>query len=114
MPLSKGTPRSLTSLGRAEVLARCWSPRAASPSFLNAQSTTFNVLTLKSLLGCIRLLGSDHLDETEATRLLGVRIFHNRASFYITILLEQARHISLIETRMDAGNEEIRAGVASS
>lgn len=40
-------------------------------------------------------------------------IFHDGASFDLTVFFKQARDIGFVEARMDAGDEEIGAGVAS-
>ena len=97
----------LTSLWRAEVFTWRWGPWSASPSFLNAQSATFDVLTLETFLCCIRLIGSNHFHKAEATGLLGVWIFHDGTSLNFTVLLEHAHDVLLVEARMDASNKEI-------
>jgi len=66
---------------------------------------------LKALLGGISLISSNHLDETEATRLLCMRIQHDLALLDITILLEETGYLQLGETRMDTGDEEVRTRV---
>ena len=101
-----------TALGRTEVLARGRSARTSPTSFLNAQGTTFNHLSLQGLLGRISLIGSDHLDKPEATRFLGVRVKHDGAVLDLSIFLKQAGNFLLGETRVNAGDEEIRSGVA--
>lgn len=103
----------LTSLGRAKVLARGRGSGSGATSLLNAQSTALVDLTLKTRLGSIGLLASDHVDETEATRLAGVRIAHDAASFDITVLLEQATDFLLGQTRVNAGNKKVGARVGS-
>jgi hypothetical protein len=99
------------TLGRSKVFARSRSSGAATTSLLNAQSTALDNLALQALLGSISLLGSDHLDEAEATRFLGVRVQHDRAVLDIAVLLEQTGDIGLGQTRVDTGDEKVRAGV---
>jgi hypothetical protein len=101
----------LTTLGRPKVFARSRSSGAATTSLLNAQSTALDNFTIQTLLGSISLLGSDHLDEAEATRLLGVRVDHDRAVLDIAVLLEQTGNIGLGQTRVDTSDEKVRAGV---
>jgi hypothetical protein len=45
---------------------------------------------LQGLLGSVRLIRRDHLDEAEATALAGVRILHDIAFLDLAILLEEA------------------------
>ena len=97
----------LASLWWSEVLARGRSTGAGSTSLLDAQGTTFNNLTLKTLLGSISLISGNHLDETKATRFLSVGIKHDLALLNITVLLEKAGHFLLRETRMDASDEQV-------
>jgi hypothetical protein len=69
--------------------------------------------TLETLFGGIGLVGSDHLDETEAARLLCVGIAHDVALLDLAVLLEQARNLLLGERGVDAGDEEVGALVAA-
>jgi hypothetical protein len=101
----------LASLRGTEVLARGRRARAGTTSLLDAQSAAFNDLALKTLLGGIGLLSSDHLDETKATRLLGMGIKHDLALLDITVFLEETSNFGLSETRVDAGDEEVGAWV---
>lgn len=103
----------LASLWRTKVLARCGSTRARTTSLLNAQGAAFDNLTLKTFLGSISLLSSDHFNETEATRFLGVRVKHDLAFLNLTILLEKASNFSLRETRVDTSDEKVRARIDS-
>jgi len=103
----------LASLWWTEVLAGGWCTWAGTTSLLNAQGSTFNKLTLESLLGSISLLSSDHLHEAEATRFLGVRVKHDLALLDITVLLKETSDLGLVETRVDAGDEEVGAWVDS-
>lgn len=103
----------LTSLGRAEVLAGGRGSGSGAASLLNAQSAALVDLALKTRLCSVGLLASDHVDETEATRLAGVRVAHDAASLDITVLLEQATDLLLSQTGVDAGNEKVGAGVGS-
>ena len=104
----------LASLGRAEVFAGGRSTRARATSLLNAQSAAFNDLALKALLGGISLLSSDHLDEAEATGLLGVGVKHDLALLDVAILLKEASNLLLGETRVDTGHKEVGSGVDGS
>jgi hypothetical protein len=104
----------LTSLGRAKVLAGSGSTRTRTTGLLNAQGSAFNDLTLKTLLGGISLLSSDHLDEAEATGLLGVGIEHNLALLDIAILLKETSDLLLREARMDTCHEEVGSRVDGS
>jgi hypothetical protein len=99
------------TLGGSEVFAGSRSSGAATTSLFNAQSTALDNLTLETLLGSISLFGSDHLDEAEATRLLGVRVQHDRAVLDIAVLLEQTADIGLGQTRVDTSDEKVRARV---
>ena len=103
----------LTSLGRAEVLARGRGSGSGATSLLNAQSAALVDFALETRLGSVGLLASDHVDETEAARLAGVGVAHNAASLDITVLLEQATDLLLSQTGVDAGNEKVGAGVGS-
>jgi hypothetical protein len=69
-------------------------------------------LTLEAFLGGIGLLRGHHLDEAEATGLPGVRVTHDVALLDVAILLEQTSDFVLSEAGMNAGHEEVRAGVA--
>ena len=104
----------LASLWWTEVLAGGWCTWAGTTSLLNAQGSTFNKLTLESLLGSISLLSSDHVNETEATRLLGVGIKHDRAVFHVAVLLKETRDVRLSQTGVNASDEKVGTSVASS
>jgi hypothetical protein len=103
----------LASLWWTKVFARsgCTGPRATG--LLDAQGAAFNDLTLESLFCGVSLLGSDHLDEAKATRLLGVRIKHDLALLNIAILLKETSHLRLSETGVDASNKQVGAWVDS-
>jgi hypothetical protein len=103
----------LTTLGGAVVLARRGGTGFGTAGLLNAQRPTLVDFTLETLLGGISLVRGDHLDETEAARLLCVRIAHNVALLDLAILLEQTRDLFLGERRVDAGDEEVGALVAA-
>jgi len=103
----------LASLWWTKVLARSWGTRTGATGLLNAQSTTFDNLSLETLLGGISLFGSDHFDEAEATRLLGMGIKHNLTFFDVAILLEETGNFGFGETRMDTGDEKVGSGVDS-
>jgi hypothetical protein len=101
----------LTTLGGPKVFARGRGTRAATTSLLNTKSAALDNLTLQTLLGSVGLFRSHHLDESEATRFLGVRVDHDRAVLDITVLLEKTRNVRLGQTRVDASDEEIGASV---
>jgi len=107
----KGERGTLASLWWTKVLARGWCTRTGTTGLLNAQGSTLNDLTLKSLLGSVGLLSSDHLYETEATGLFGVRIKHDLAFLDVTILLEETSDFLLVEARVDASDKEVGAWV---
>jgi hypothetical protein len=69
---------------------------------------------LETLLGSVSLVGSHHLDETEATRLLAVRVTHDVAFLDFAILLEQSSDFFFGKAGVNSGHEEVRAGVAGS
>lgn len=100
-----------TTLWRAEVFAGSWSPGAGTPSLLDAQSSAFVDLTLQSVLGGVCALRGHHLDESEAAALAGVWITHNVALLHVAVLLEELADLLLVETRVDAGDEQIRSRV---
>jgi hypothetical protein len=70
-------------------------------------------LALQTLLGSVCLVRGNHLDETEATRLLGVRVAHDVALLDLTILLEQTCDLILGQRRVNASDEEVGALVAA-
>jgi hypothetical protein len=65
--------------------------------------------TLKAFLGRISLVGCDHLDESKAARLLGVRITHDVALLDLAVLFEETCDLFLGERGVDASDEEVRA-----
>lgn len=101
----------LTSLGRAEVLARRRRARPSPTSLLDAQSPALVDLALQCFLGRICLLRRVHLDEAEATTLAGMWVLHNVALLHDAVLLEQAVDLVLTEARVNAGDEEVRSWV---
>ena len=101
----------VTSLWWAKVFAGGWGPGSGAAGLLDAQGTTFVDLALEAVLGGVGLLRSDHLDETKATRLTGVRVTHDAAGLDVTVLLEETANLVLGQARVDASNEEVRAGV---
>jgi hypothetical protein len=68
-------------------------------------------LALKSFLGGISLVRGDHLDESEAARVLGMGIAHDVALLDLTVLLEETRDLFLRERGVDARDEEVGARV---
>jgi hypothetical protein len=101
----------LASLGWTKVLARGWGTWTGATSLLDAQGSTFNNITLKTILSGISLLSSDHLDEAEATRLFSVGIKHDLALLDITVFLKETSDFLLGKARVNTGNEEVRAGI---
>ena len=102
----------LTALGRSVVLARSRRTRAGTASLLDAQRPALVNLALQSLLGGISLIGRDHLDEAEATRLLGVGILHDIALLDFSVLAEKTSYLLLGQAGVDAGDEQVGAGIA--
>lgn len=101
----------LTTLGRTKVLARGGRTGSGTTGLLNAESAALDDLALETILGGVGHVGSDHLDEAEATRLPGVGVLHDLALLDLAILLEEAGDLGLLETGVDAGDEEVGAGV---
>jgi hypothetical protein len=99
------------TLGRAEVFAGSGGSGTATTSLLNAQSAAFDNLTLQTLLGSISLLSSNHLDETETTRFLGVGVNHDGAVLNITVFLKKTGDVGFSQTGVDASDEEVGAGI---
>lgn len=66
---------------------------------------------MEALLGRISLIGSDHLDESETTGLLGMGIKHDLALLDVAIFLEETGDLLLRKARVDAGDEEVGAWV---
>lgn len=100
-----------TSLRRSEVLARRWSARPGAACLLNAQRPALIDLTLQFVLGSVRLFWSHHLHEAKATALTAMRVPHDVALLNNPVLLKELGDLPLVETRMDAGDEEVRARV---
>lgn len=107
----EGNAGQLTSLGRAEVLAGGGSAGTSTTGHLDAKSSALNDLTLETILGSLSLLGSNHLDETETTGLASVGVLHDLALLNLAVLLEETGNLSLLESGVDASNEEVGAGV---
>jgi hypothetical protein len=101
----------LASLWWTKVLARSWGTWTGTTSLLDAQSSAFDNLTLETFLGSIGLLSSNHLDETEATRLLCVGVKHDLALLNITVFLEEAGNFLLGQTWVDTSDEKVGARV---
>jgi hypothetical protein len=66
---------------------------------------------LQTLLGSISLLSSNHLDETETTRFLGVGVNHDGAVLNITVFLKKTGDVGFSQTGVDASDEEVGAGI---
>jgi hypothetical protein len=105
-----GSTRAIT-LGGTEVLSGCRSARTAATRLLDAQGTALDDLALEALLGCVGLLGSNHVDEAEATGLLGVGVQHDRAVIDITVLLEETRNVGFGQAWVDASDEQVGAAI---
>jgi hypothetical protein len=111
--VESGRTARTVSLGWTEVLSGGRRARAGTTRLLDAQGATIDDFTLQSLPGRLSLFRSDHLDEAESTRLLGVRIAHNLALLHITILLKHLGDLIFSKTRVDSSNEEVRSWVHS-
>lgn len=105
------TTTAVVSLRGTEVFSRGWSPRSSTASLFNAQSTALIDLTLETTLGGISLFTGNHLNETEAARLASVGIAHNAASLDVSVLFKEATDLLFSEAGVNAGDEEVRAGV---
>jgi hypothetical protein len=103
--------RTVLTLGRAEVFARGRGSRAGAPRLLDAEGPALVDLALQSVLGRIRILGSNHLDEAEATALAGVRVTHDVALLDSAVLLEENGDLLLGKARVDTSDEEVGAFV---
>lgn len=64
---------------------------------------------MKGVLRSIRILGTDHLDESEATALAGVWVTHNVALLDSAVLLEEDGDLFLGQARVDTSDEEVGA-----
>lgn len=62
---------------------------------------------MKGVLRGVRILGSDHLDETEATALTGVWVTHDVALLDSAVLLEENGDLFLGQARVDTSDEEV-------
>ena len=101
----------LASLGWAKVFAWGWGTWSGTTSLFDTQGSAFDDLTLKTLLCGISLLSSDHLDETKATRLLGMRIKHDLALLDVTILLEETSDFRFRKTWVNTSDEKVGAWI---
>jgi hypothetical protein len=99
--------RLLTSLWWTKVFAWSRGTWAGSTGLFNAQSASLNNLSLKAFLSGISLLGSDHLDEAEATGLLGVWVKHDLALLDVTVLLKETSDLLLGKAWVNSGNKEV-------
>ena len=68
---------------------------------------------LKALLCGVGLIGSDHLDESKATGLLGVGITHDVALFHLAVFLKQTADFLFRQAGVDTRDEEVGARVAA-
>ena len=101
----------LTTLGRAKVLARSRGAGANATCLLDVKGAALNDFAAQAFYGGVGHVGSDHLDKAKATRLAGVGILHDLALLDLAVLLKETGDLRLLETRVDAGDEEVRAGV---
>lgn len=85
--------KALTALGRTKVLARSGGTRASATGLFNAKSAAFMEQAMKSLASGISLFRSDHLNETESTRISAVRITHDVGLLNLAVLFEKLGHI---------------------
>lgn len=103
------TCRAVLTLRGTEVFAGSRGSRAGAPRLLDAEGPALVDLALKGVLRSVRILGSDHLDEAEATALTGVWVTHNVALLDSAVLLEENGDLFLGQARVDAGDEEVGA-----
>jgi hypothetical protein len=103
------TCRAVLTLRGTEIFAGGRGSRAGAPRLLNAEGPALVDLALKGVLRSVRILGSDHLDETEATALTGVWVTHDVAFLDSAVLLEEDGDLFLGQTRVDTSDEEVRA-----
>lgn len=97
--------RGLT--GWSKVLARSRRAGSGATGLLDRQSATLELLALQAFLCSVGLLGGDHLDETETTRLLGVGVTHDLALLDGTVLGEEASNFFLKKARVNASDEQV-------
>lgn len=109
--MQRGVKGKLTTLGRAEVLARSGSAGAGATGLLDGEGATLQLLALQCLLGSIGLLRSHEVDETEAARLLGVWVAHDLALLDVAVLGEKASNLLLAELGVNASDEQVGARV---
>ena len=109
VPVSTTTRGAVLALGGTEVFARGRGSRAGAPRLLDAEGPALVDLALKGVLRSVRILGTDHLDESEATALTGVWVTHNVALLDPSVLLEEDSDLFLGQARVDAGDEEVGA-----
>lgn len=105
------TGTCIFALGRAKVFARSRGAGTGTASLLDAQGATLDDFALKTLFGSIGHIRSHHLDESEATGFLAVGIAHNLALLDLTVLLEEARNLSLGQLRVDTSDEKVGSRV---
>lgn len=111
VPVSAATGRTVVTLGRTEVFARSRSSRTSASRLLNAEGPALIDLTLKSVLGGVRIFGSNHLHESKATALAGVRVTHDVALLDSAMLFEKNGDLFLGQARVDASDEQVGAFV---
>lgn len=105
------TRRTVVTLGGTEVFARSRGSRTSASRLLDAESPALVDLALKSVLCCVRILGADHLHESKATALAGVRVTHDVALLDSAMLLEENGDLFLGQARVDASDEQVGAFV---
>lgn len=62
---------------------------------------------MKTTLGGISLLRGDHLDETKAARLAGVRVAHDAAGLDVAVLFKQTADLILGQTGVNTSDEKV-------
>ena len=101
-----------TSLWWSIVFAWRWRSGASTASFLDAQRSTLDDLTLQAIFRSIGLLWCHHFDEAKSSGFTSMRVAHNVAFLYVAIFLEQSRHFFLAESRVDPSHEQVCTRIA--
>ena len=93
------------------VFARCRLSAPTAACLFNKDSLAFNLGATETVARGVSLVNRDHLDKAEATRLLGVRVHHNFAFFYVAILLEETLYCFIAEGGAKASDEKVGSRV---
>lgn len=99
--------------GWTEVLPGSRGAGPGATSLLNRKGASLELLALQTLFSSISLIRGDHLDEAEASGLLGVGVAHDLALLDGSVLSEQTGDLILGQAGVDAGDEEVGARVDS-